>query len=115
MPKKCESCRHCVSEQIDNTPLVFIRGKQIEQRSRLTHTIIYCANDKCATDQVREMFPDRKGVPLDMARQICDREGDGIFVYFEPKTPAAGAFVQITGPDYTTSDGTPRKTLKAAA
>lgn len=25
------------------------------------------------------------------AREICNKEGDGIFVYFEPKTPTAGA------------------------
>jgi len=25
------------------------------------------------------------------AREICDREGDGIFVYFEPKDPTTGA------------------------
>lgn len=36
-------------------------------------------------------------VSLDISRDICDREGDGHFVYFEPKHPQAGAcFVQIT-------------------
>lgn len=38
--------------------------------------------------------------PIDEAREICDREGDGRFVYFEPSDepqPSAGAsFVQIT-------------------
>ena len=32
--------------------------------------------------------------PLYFAREFCDREGDGVFVYFEPKEPHAGAAVE---------------------
>lgn len=28
---------------------------------------------------------------LDEAREICNKEGDGIFVYFQPRDPQAGA------------------------
>lgn len=74
---KCETCRYFGSK------LVHIGEAQRQ--------IIFCTNDKCATDQVREMFPDRHGMPLDLARNTCDRESDGIFVHFEPKTPASGS------------------------
>lgn len=35
---------------------------------------------------------------LEDAKKICDPEGDGSYVHFEPKDPSAGAacFVQIT-------------------
>ena len=42
----------------------------------------------------------KRFLPLDEARAICDREGNGNFVYFQPRDPSgigAGVpFVQIT-------------------
>lgn len=79
----CESCRHY--------------GSKVVHENEARRLIRFCTNDLCTTDQVREQFPDRLGMPIDMAREICDREGDGFFVYYEPKDPSAGvAFVQIT-------------------
>lgn len=80
MPNKCESCR--------------FYGTEIVAAGENQRRIRFCTNPNTVTDKVREMFPDRRGVPLDMARDICDREGDGIFVYYEPKTPATGAATQ---------------------
>lgn len=77
MPKKCESCRFHSSK-----------------RSKLSIgeiALVFCTNPIVASDEIKEMFPDRIGLPLDIAREVCDKEGDGIFVYFEPVTPAAGA------------------------
>ena len=74
MPKKCESCRfyaHQVSE------LYFDLCKQ--------QTVVDLVfPPEFETDK----FVD---APLTLARDICNKEGDGIFVYFDPKTPTAGA------------------------
>lgn len=42
--------------------------------------------DKPVCDQ-----PNAVAADLESSRLICDREGDGHFVYFEPKEPTAGA------------------------
>ena len=85
MPIKCESCKHCVSVKVPR----FRFGKAIVSGD--LQTVKVCKNHLCTTEDIREQFPDRHGMPLDMAREICDREGNGIFVHFEPKTPASGA------------------------
>lgn len=85
MTKKCDSCKHCVSVEV---PRFRFRPGSVEGKMQ---TVNVCKNELCTTEEIREQFPNRKGVPLDMAREICNKEGDGIFVYFEPKTPAAGA------------------------
>lgn len=88
MPKKCESCQHYRSEP--KRSLIVLNGVNTGQAVR-SGVLEYCTNDLCTTDEIREMFPDRKGLPLDMARDTCDRESNGVFVHFEPKTPTAGA------------------------
>ncbi len=71
MPRKCDECKFYKSEAV--------------HRNEAIRRLDYCTNAQCTTAQIREMFPDRKGVPLDIAREICNKEGDGIFVYFQPK------------------------------
>jgi len=65
----------------------------LADRSRNT-LVEFCSNDKLCSDEIKAMFPNRKGLPLDYAREICDRESDGHFVCFEPKEPTSGAAVQ---------------------
>lgn len=80
MTNKCESCIHYQKETPHHT---FGAGRCIQQAvGRKLRRIL--------SDTVRFHT-------IDYAREICNKEGDGIFVYFEPKTPTAGAaFVQIT-------------------
>lgn len=85
VPIKCDTCRHCVLVEVPK--FQFSPGTI---PGTLQHVAV-CKNELCTTEQIREMFPERHGMPLDMAREICNREGDGIFVHFEPKTPKAGA------------------------
>lgn len=89
MSKKCESCRHYDVEYVDIRPIVIIGGKFIEQPPR-PGTVLSCTNFNIA-------IIDNLGgkVPLSQAREICNREGDGIFVYFEPTVPTAGAAAEI--------------------
>lgn len=61
--KKCERCRHFRSD-----------------RNRRGFEAGVCTSSSIAINSL----------PILDAREICDKEGDGIFVYFEPKTPAAG-------------------------
>lgn len=70
MPKKCESCQHYVGQPIF--------GKEF-----CLNVIVKAAakSDDVFLDQFTK---------LDPAREICDTEGDGIFVFFQPITPAAG-------------------------
>ncbi len=68
MPKKCESCRHFRAEG-EGSPFNTARCKS---------PVIVLVFNRCLS------------VAISDAREICDQEGDGIFVYFEPKTPAAG-------------------------
>lgn len=55
-------------------------------------------NGVCASPKVLGGVGQKLGtVQIVVGRQICDREENGHFVYFEPLTPSAGAaFVQIT-------------------
>ncbi len=70
---KCEYCRF-----FDNGPSGFDSGI-------------------CKNEQVLNITGDWIAALINDARNICDREGDGHFVYFEPKYPQAGAaFVQTT-------------------
>lgn len=62
MPNKCESCKHYRPD-----------------------------NNRCKAWPVRNLGGDYVSVDLTTARDICDRESNGIFVYFEPKTPTSGA------------------------
>lgn len=92
MPQKCESCRFYGTDDHGATR-VLIPGRA----DRSLHIPVeFCTNDLLCSDDIKQIFPNRKGLPLDYARTICNREDDGHFVYFEPKTPTAGAFVQIT-------------------
>lgn len=78
MPKKkCESCRHYDKPSPSHS---FGAGqcRQSEIGSRLG----------------------KKGLrgfhTVEFAREICDREGDGVFVYYEPKNPGGiGAAAEI--------------------
>ena len=64
MPKKCESCQNFRPDW---------RNRGFEAGA--------CISRKIVT---------MNSLPILTARGLCDKEGDGIFVYFEPKTPAAG-------------------------
>lgn len=71
MPLKCESCKHY-------RPI----GSRFEDAW-------------CEHPQVK--YPKTNGIPhpaiprisvtVSAAREICNKEGDGIFVYFEPRNP----------------------------
>lgn len=85
MPKKCESCRNYRTTT----------GPATIGRLRRDHF-----GDNIPTIEVCSYFPVEpyrcgeglvESMRLDQARDICDREGDGIFVYFEPKEPTSGA------------------------
>lgn len=77
MKMKCESCRH-----------FGLSRPKGDARNGL------CRNENVIREGA--LFETSYFLPISPAREICDKEGDGHFVYFEPKTPAAGAFVQIT-------------------
>jgi hypothetical protein len=82
MPKlKCESCRHHGTHN-HGDKRVLVPGATDWSRHTPVH---FCSNDALASDEVKEMFPNRKGLPLDYARGLCDKEHDGHFAYFEPK------------------------------
>lgn len=83
MHKKCDDCRFLGTTTKPTAP---------------RRTIEFCTSPNTASAEIQNMFPDRHGVPIDMARQACDREDDGHFVYFEPKNnnPNGAAFVQLT-------------------
>lgn len=70
MPKKCEGCQFFFNDPAQG----FHEG--------------ICVNETIAA-VVSGGICDV--IDIDSARHVCDREGDGIFVYYEPKTPAAGA------------------------
>lgn len=70
MPKKCESCRFYCNEITEHRN--FYLG--------------YCTRDDVFAESP---IPDDPAFYQDYpriadARKICDREGDGVFVYFEP-------------------------------
>lgn len=69
--KKCESCRFFVP-----------KGPRFEDAG-------------CSQINVRRptLFapPESQPVAIRPAREVCNKEGDGIFVYFEPSYPSAGA------------------------
>jgi hypothetical protein len=78
--KKCESCRFYWNFGVDKS--VFVDAL-------------------CKSPEINEIAfqldPDNHFSPLITdARDICDKEHDGHFVYFEPKVPTTGAVVQIT-------------------
>jgi hypothetical protein len=81
MTKKCDSCRH-----------------RKESDQGLLGTAIRCANPVILKLAYTTKMP-ASDMPLTYAREICNKEGDGIFVYFEPKTPASGAAVAKDCPD----------------
>lgn len=74
MPKKCESCRHYTAYKIPK------------------------GDGECSQPIIGATAPCNLGrLRITAAREICNKEGDGHFVYFEPKDPATGAaFIQIT-------------------
>lgn len=73
MPKKCESCRHYFSDPA-------MKGVEV-----------------CGSEDVIGQIAVgvAEAIDLNFGRMICDKEGDGIFVYFEPieTEPSAGAAV----------------------
>ena len=76
MTIKCESCKHRVS----------LGGNLME----------FCENPKVvpaghpwARQGLWPLMND--GTIKESAREICNKEGDGIFVHFEPKIPGNGA------------------------
>jgi len=69
LQNKCESCRH-----FEPSPKSFWAGRCVR---------VEILND--ASMRGYAVFNIKR------ARNICDREGDGIFVYFEPRDPATGA------------------------
>lgn len=73
--KKCENCRFFVP----------LPGNIWEVAKCLSPDVV---NDALERDP--DINP--RWVPYIMdARSICDREGDGRFVHFEPRDPSAGA------------------------
>ena len=64
MPKKCEGCRY-----FSNEAALGERCHQGEVRSRVDPDFVFL-------NAYTELGP---------AREICNKEGDGIFVYFQPK------------------------------
>jgi len=100
MPIKCEGCRY------------FEQPTVIHEKSvRPFRHVSVCTNKLCVPNYF-EIKPNFHGLNIDTAREICDREGDGIFVHFEPKPSAGAAFATGTSP---TSPTTPELALKAAA
>lgn len=73
MTKICENCRHYfqpfVEKSFDDAVCGSPAVQAIDDPQNESHFAPMIAN----------------------ARDICNREGDGIFVHFEPKTPTAGA------------------------
>lgn len=67
MPRKCDSCLH-------SSKYPGPRGTVIE----------LCSAPATQLDK-------RIVTQLGDARVICDREGDGVFVYYQPRHPQAGA------------------------
>lgn len=65
---KCQSCPHYVQPFIEKGPFDALCG----------HTTIH----EIADPDYENHFK----IEIEVAREICDREGDGIFVYFEPRT-----------------------------
>lgn len=65
MPRKCDTCRHFKAGPADfcTSPEI----GTIRAHSRMAMTVLWAA------------------------RETCDREHDGHFVYFEPRDPEAGA------------------------
>lgn len=80
MSKKCECCRHF---QLSRPKGHFNDGT--------------CRNST-VVDEGSLFTGTRTSLPILKAREICDREGDGRFVHFDPKDDTAGGacFVQIT-------------------
>lgn len=79
MSLKCECCKHFVSVET------------------VIGTVAKCTSTEVSTRVDRQFVTLVSLTELEPAREICDREGDGHFVYFRPKHPQAGAcFVQLT-------------------
>lgn len=85
MPKKCEGCRHFKPAE---------GGQFTDGRC-----------DSLDVSNTRPYWKRRGPVLITIAREICDKEGDGIFVHFEPKTPAAGrAFAKACAASFTIAE-----------
>lgn len=84
MPKKCKSCRH--HGTLTFTALDRVRAVEI------------CKNDRVLSEDERDMFPDRRGTPLDLALNRCFTDtgrDDDFHIYFEPRDPETGAAVAM--------------------
>jgi hypothetical protein len=100
MPKKCESCKHYGNLSSDGK---FENG--------------FCNSRALAVSSGLQ----GRSIPITLGREICDVEGDGIFVHFEPKTPVSGVGFDIDGaiPDISRVDaakpGPSQLAMRAAA
>ena len=80
---KCLSCRHFGSDLSVNGPRpdidVLLAG--------------WCSAPAIAAQIRSAGYIVARGSEVDIltARELCDREGDGIFVNFEPESPSSGA------------------------
>ena len=80
--KKCLSCRHFGSHFRNLTneePLTLIGG--------------WCTAPAIAAQIKSAGYIVARGSEVDIstARDLCDKEADGIFVYYEPESPSSGA------------------------
>lgn len=83
MPKKCESCRYYTTSELG-----------------LLGTAVRCKNQAVIKLAYKTKMP-IGDMPLTYAREICEREHDGHFVYFEPRDPEAGAsFTENKAPHF---------------
>lgn len=101
MKPKCLSCRHYgnhFTNFTDPAPGVFASG--------------WCSAPEINAQVESAGYILARGSSVDIAtaRDLCDREGNGIFVHFEPEDPATGA--AFAGPQ---AASLPEHTLKAAA
>ena len=92
MSIKCECCRFYGKDDRGATR-VLVPG--MADRSP-NIPVEFCSNDLLCSNEIKQTFPNRKGLPLDYAVNICKSEASGHLLFFEPKHPQAGAcFVQI--------------------
>lgn len=84
--KKCLSCQHFGSHFRNLTneePLTLIGG--------------WCSAPAIAAQIQSAGYIVARGsnVDIDTARDLCDKESDGIFVHYEPETPTAGVAFDV--------------------
>lgn len=74
---KCEQCRHHKpAQKFTQSECTNPKVVQIQTELNKAPGTRYLDSDK---------------LPILRARYLCDREGDGIFIHYEPKDPESGA------------------------